>query len=434
MAIATLVCVSLSLGWSLAGPVSYKAEGRVIISTSGSLSTGTDAFHGEQVSVERAPTYAQLLKGPEVAARASKRLHGDISAATIQDSVDARISSRLPMVIVSAQSPNANDAVQMVFAAEQGLQEYVTEIERRGRDGSLSSITLSGDPPTVARVGNPALNATLAALLGLVLGTMLAVYRDRTDPVVKSANQIGRLGLRYCGSITATENASALDDAFRRLAVGCVVSNQLDTKRVLVVGVDRGFETCFIARGLAGGLAACGRRTTLVNAITGNRRETGFGLSDVLNGSRTWTECIHRTGTDHLLEMGVGTESTSLDALLIDSRNENGRVPRGDRDEHLVIGGPSIAHSSTAVALTAIADSALIVVTEGESLVSDVLEAKLILEAMDTPIIGMVYVIGAPLHDRDDSNVLAEVVHGASGPHTTSNSSHPRPVSPSDAS
>jgi capsular polysaccharide biosynthesis protein len=74
--VVTLICVCLSLAWSLAKPASYRAQGRVIISTSRSLGTATDAFSGEQVSVERAPTYAQFLRGPEVATRAAQKLHG----------------------------------------------------------------------------------------------------------------------------------------------------------------------------------------------------------------------------------------------------------------------------------------------------------------------------------------------------------------------
>jgi len=87
--IVTLLCVSLALAWSLARPVTYKAQGRVTIATSGSLGTAGDAYSGEQVAIQRAPTYAELLKGPEVAARASQKLHGEISAQSIQDSLDA---------------------------------------------------------------------------------------------------------------------------------------------------------------------------------------------------------------------------------------------------------------------------------------------------------------------------------------------------------
>ena len=359
--------------------------------------------------MERAPTYAELLKGPEIAARASENLHGSIPAQTIQDSIDARISSRLPMIIVTAQSPRANDAVQIVIAAEQALQQYISQISRPGRDGSLAGITLSGDSPTVARVDNPVRNAVLAGLLGLVLGTMLAVYRDRTDPFVKSAGQIRCNDLAYRGTIVAADSSVMLGEAFRRLAVGCVVASKPHIGRVLVVGVDPDCDTAFIAHGLADGLVACGRKVTLLDAVTKNPLDGRVGLSDFVDGSRSWTECASQTGTDPLWQMGIGTNGGSLDALLIDSKDQKSRMPISDSDEHIVIAGPSIAHSSIAVALTAIADCALIVVTQGKSLVSDVFEAKMTLDAMGTPVIGMVLVIGAPVQEGDESGALAEV-------------------------
>ena len=92
--VVTLICVCLSLAWSLGGPVSYRAQGRVMISTSGSLGTASDALNGEQVSVDRAPTYAQLLRGPEVAARASQKLQGLILGT--DDSELDRCAHQLP--------------------------------------------------------------------------------------------------------------------------------------------------------------------------------------------------------------------------------------------------------------------------------------------------------------------------------------------------
>jgi capsular polysaccharide biosynthesis protein len=409
VAIVTLVCTSLALGWSLVGPVAYEAQSNVIISTSGSLSTASEAQSGLQVSVERAPTYAQLLRGPEVAARASGKLQGEIPAQTIQDSINARISSRLPMVIVTAKSPHANDAVQIVSAAAQGLQQYVNEIERPGRDGSLTAVYLSADPPTVARVGNPVRNAVLAGLLGLVLGMMLAVYRDRTDPMVKTAGQIARIGLAYRGTIVAADNPARLREAFRRLAVGCVAASEVDTGRELVVGVDPDCDTPFIAQGLAHGLVACGRKVTLVDAVAKKPLDGSLGLSDVANGSRSWAECAIETGTDHLWKMGIGTKGDSLDALLINGKDLKRRTTISDPDRNIVIAGPSIAHSSTAVALTAIADCALIVVRPGRSLVSDVVEAKMTLDSMGTPAIGMVFILGAPSHEGDESGASAEI-------------------------
>jgi capsular polysaccharide biosynthesis protein len=391
--VVTLICVCLSLAWSLAGPVSYRAQGRIMVSTSGSLGTADDAYHGEQVSVDRAPTYAQLLRGPEVAARASQKLQGGISAQTIQSSIDARINSRQPMVVVSATSPRANDAVQIVSAAELGLQQYVLEIERPGRDGSLTGVVLSGDIPTVARVGNPVRDAVLAALVGIVLGLLLAVYRDRTDPIVKSAGQLAGTGLTYRGTIVADDELASLREGFRRLAVGCAVTAEHDTGRVLVVGVDPDCDALFIAQGLATGLVACGREVTLIDAVSRHRLSGTGGLSDVVDGSRAWAKCRTRTGLDQLWHMGIGTKGDSLPALLIDSKDTKRRLA-SYVEEHVIIAAPSIVHSALSVALTSVAQASIVVVRQGKSQISDVVEAKMTLEAMGVPAIGVVLVTG----------------------------------------
>ena len=402
-----LICVALSLAWSWAGPVKYRAQGRIVISTSGSLGTANDAYSGEQVAVERAPTYAQLLRGPEVAARASKKLQGAISPETIQRSVDAKIHSRMPMLDITATAPSARDAILMVAAEELGLQQYVSEIERPGRDGSLTGVALTGDIPTITRLGSPVRNAVLAGLLGVVLGTLLAVYRDRTDPIVRGAGQLAGCGLRYRGTIAADDDPPAVTDAFRRLAVGCMVTEERHVGRILVAGVDEGgCDGLYIAAGLARGLAACGRRVTLVDAVSGESLRQRGGFSDVVDGSCGWSECRVRNGSDHLWQMDIGTNGESLDALLINGTNAKRRLPISGAQEHIIIAAPSITHTALAVALTAVADAALVVVKERASHVSDVFEAKRTLDAMGIAVMGMVLVSGTA--GREQINQLRD--------------------------
>lgn len=391
--IVTLVSVCLSLAWSLGGPVSYRALGRVMISTSGSLGTASDALDGEQVSVDRAPTYAQLLRGPEVAARASQKLHGLISAEKIENSIDARINSRQPMITVTVTSPSANDALQMVSAAELALQQYVLEIERPGRDGSMTGVVLSGDVPTVTRAGSPTTDAVLAALVGMVLGSLLSVYRDRTDPIVKSVGQLGGAGLTYRGTIKADDEPSALREGFRRLAVACAITGEHNTARILVVGVDPDCESLFIAEGFATGLVACGREVTVVDAISKRPSRGPGGLSDVVDGSRDWAACRTPTELDRLWEMNIGTRGDLLTALLIDSKDTKRRLA-SYVEEHVVVAAPSIVDSALAVALTSVAHASLVVVRQGKSRTVDVIEAKMTLEAMGVPAIGMVVLTG----------------------------------------
>ena len=87
-----------------------------------------------------------------------------------------------------------------------------------------------------------------------------------------------------------------------------------------------------------------------------------------------------------------------------------------DAQEHAVIAAPSIVHSAVAVALTSVADASLVVVRQGKSQISDVVEAKMTLEAMGVPAIGMVLLTGEVpdepaehlLDDRADAVTLPE--------------------------
>jgi non-specific protein-tyrosine kinase len=396
--ITALLCVSVALGWSLAGPVSYQAQGKIVISTYGSLGTANDAYAGEQVSEQRAPTYAQLLRSPEVSVRAAKKLGNRITAEAIENSIDARIVARLPLVIVTATMPTANDAVQVVAAVEQAFQEYVTGIERPGRDGSLTAVRLSGDAPSVSRQGDPLRYAAIGLVIGLVVGTVIAVYRDRTDPVTRSPGQISTVGCRHLGTIEFPSSGMASAEPFRRLAVECAGPTQdFKTARVLVVGVDSDDDiTTAVAHGLAMGFVALGRDATFVSALPDEwsskaEHRSRPGLSDVLDGSRPWDECVFSDAAGHP-RMGPGTAAEALDAILLDETNCRRFLRPSTSQEHIVIAGPSIVQSAAAVSLTAVADSAVIVASLGKTHVADIVDAKLTLAAMNCPNIGLVLV------------------------------------------
>jgi Mrp family chromosome partitioning ATPase len=168
-----------------------------------------------------------------------------------------------------------------------------------------------------------------------------------------------------------------------------------------VVGVDPDSEALFIAQGMAAGLVACGGEVTLIDAVSRQRGGTN-GLSDVVDGSCAWAECRARTGLDRLWQMGIGSKGDSLPALLIDGEDTKRRLVLSDAQERAVIAAPSIVHSHIAVALTSVADASLVVVRQGKSQICDVIEAKMTLEAMRIPAIGMVLLTGEVPNERTE--------------------------------
>lgn len=383
--ILTLLAVSIALAWSLAGPVSYQASGRVIISTYGSLGTANDAYGGERVSQARVPAYAQLLRGPEVAKRASDKLAGQVTPQEVEDSVDTQISAGIPMITVRASSGNANDALRTVVAVEQAFQEYIAEVERPGRDGSLTAVRLSSDVPTVRRVGNPLRDAVLAALVGALIGLVVAVYRDRSDPVVRDAGQLAGAGLAYRGTLTAT------DESFRRLAAQCLTPpDGIGSGVLLVTGVDAHCDPVAVGRGLAGGLRAYGKAVTVVEAVPGPPdAEQPAGLTDLLEGTTQWDVVAGAAS-----EIGVGTKGDSLDAVVIAATDGSapGLPALAPAGEYVVLAGPSVVDTAAGMALSTLADRALVVVTVGVSRVADVVEARRSLESTGLRAVGLILV------------------------------------------
>jgi capsular polysaccharide biosynthesis protein len=398
LVICTLLCVSTALAWFVAGPVEYTAQGRVLIATYGSLGTAVDAYSGERVAQLRAPTYAQLIQGPEVSTRAAEVLGDRFTPERIQAAVDARISAAMPMLVVTAKASTADDAVRILATVEQVFQQYVAQLEQPGRDGSLTGVTLTNDPPSVMRVGDPLTTAVMAGLCGLVAGTLLALYRDRTDQVIRNAGQIARAGLPYRGFISSPDGLlQARDDSFRRIAVQCASDSRRGvSENVLVVGIDdvSDVHSSRIAGGLAAGFAAYGRSVTLVLAHGDDRRQPENaeepGLSNIIAGEFGWAECAQETEVKNLREVGRGSRHECIDALIMRRSLAGEAKIFQTGSDHTVVSGPSLVSSPDAIALAANVDSCLLIVTFRQSKLSELVEATHIVQALGVAVLGVV--------------------------------------------
>lgn len=391
---AVLLAVSLALAWTLAGPVQYRAQARIMISTFGSLGTAMDAYNGERIAQLRAPTYAQLLRGPEIAARAATALGPRFTPELIETSLDARISAAVPMVVLTAKAKTPDDAARIVTMVAQVFADYVKEIEQPGRDGSLTAVRLTSDPPEVSRANNPITAAALAALAGLAVGIVIALYRDRMDQVLRNPGQLARVGMRYRG-VVAFNGADGRDaqESFRKLAVECITNEDLGGARLMVSGVDASAPTLAVVRGLAGGFASYGRATVLVNAMhSEGQDDQGSGLSDFLAGTSSWQACLHSTEVRNAESVSVGSDGARLDELLIRASHSGLELPIGGDDGQLVVAAPPILTSPVSAALSGFVDACLLVVTLRSTLLSDLVEASMTLDALECRLAGVVVV------------------------------------------
>lgn len=392
VAIATLVFVVGSLVWYFARPLEYEAKSRVVVSTSGGTGTAVDAYAGERVAQLRTPSYSELLKGPEVASRASAKLNGNITASDIQGAISTRITPDQPLINVTAEAPDPGTALRIVEAVQESFREYAAEIERPGETGALTSVEITTDAPTVRPAGHWIRDTLLAGLIGLVVGTLLAVIRDRTDPVMRKAGQLSSTGLPYLGTVKVpADSSSGSLESFRRIALECLINSEAPSAtRLLVVGVDEESKSSEVARGMAAALASYGKTMTLVDVEANANDPTGKpGWSDYLAGIVEWSQCATPSDIPAVSEVGAGTNGENLDAYFLAGQLPQAPLPLR-RGEYAVIAGPSIVHTPLAVALTSVADVGLLVATTKSTRRADIDEAKYTLEAMKLPALGVV--------------------------------------------
>jgi capsular polysaccharide biosynthesis protein len=392
VAIVTLVFVIGSLVWYFVRPLDYKAQTRVVVSTSGGTGTAVDAYAGERVAQLRTPSYAELIRGPEVALRASRKLNGEISPGAIQGALSTRIAPDQPLITLSALDSNPGTALKIVEAVQKSFQEYVAEIERPGATGALTSVEITTDQPTVAPDGHWKRDTVLAGVIGLLVGTLLAVIRDRTDPVMRKPGQLSSTGLPYLGTVKdqGQSSSDSLED-FRRIALESLINAEAQTAtRLLVVGVDAESNSWTVARGMADALASYGKKVTLVDVVGNSGVPSGKpGLSDYLAGIAEWSECATPT-LPNISEVGAGSDGENLDAYFLAGRLPQTPLPLR-RGEYAVIAGPSIVHTPVAVALTSIADVGLLVATTKSSRLADIDEARYTLQAMNLTALGVIF-------------------------------------------
>ncbi|MEO3761530.1 Wzz/FepE/Etk N-terminal domain-containing protein [Mycobacterium sp. B14F4] len=399
--IVTLLCVIGSLAWYFLRPLEYRAQTRVVVSTSGGTGTAVDAYAGERVAQLRAPSYAELLRGPEVALRASRKLDGQISPSDIQGAIGTRTAPDQPLITVTAEASDPGTAIRIVEAVQNAFREYVAEIERPGATGALTSVQITTDEPTVRPEGHWKRDTVIAGLIGFVVGTLIAVVRDRTDPVMRKSGQLSSIELPYLGTVGSSTGSL---DEFRRIALECLINAEPHLgSRLLVVSVDAESPSSTIARGMAEALGSYGKKVMLVDVADSTDASAGPGWSDYLAGIVEWGQAGTPSGMPNVTEVRAGSDGQHLDAYFLAGRLPQTPLPLR-RGEYAVLAGPSIVHTPLAVALTSVADAALLVATTKSTRLADIEEAKYTLEAMKLPALGVVFL--RPDKKKTDETVV----------------------------
>jgi Mrp family chromosome partitioning ATPase/capsular polysaccharide biosynthesis protein len=249
-----LVCgafVAGALVYSLTRETVYEAEAQVsfrdVLADLGLI--GVDAGVPEIPTPQRAARNADLITRPEVNRIVAERLGDQIAGRTF--SVNARVAVQTSLVIIETEAPDANlaaalangyaraakrvetrEQLRRLEQARRAITDEIAEVESEGDDPArrvTASIRLSvleqllsrvetleqisepveivrdAVPPASRASPNPARDAVLGAVVGLVLGILAAFVRDSLDRRLHTAREVhDELGVPVLSRVSET--------------------------------------------------------------------------------------------------------------------------------------------------------------------------------------------------------------------------------------
>ncbi|MFC9786504.1 Wzz/FepE/Etk N-terminal domain-containing protein [Rhodococcus sp. NPDC127528] len=393
-----VACVVVGVGAALFAPGKYVSTTQLLVSIQGSA-TAT-AYENDQVVWGRVNSYVDLLTSEAVNQRVVDKLGLPQSARELADNVSATIVPPKTTVIDLAVADTSPDQARLLADTLAGeFIAYTNALETpTGVDGQKvhTTVVTSANTPH-RRLPGPLTFGALGALVGLVLGAVAVWIRDRSDPIIRSADRAAAVsGTPVLGAVgSARETDGSGLDEYRHLRM------RLRSRAPRSEGVEEAAQvwvvTCpagetdaaAFSTNLGRALAAGGDRVIVVEA---NPATTGTvdgpGLFDVLAGSVSADQAI-RCGLDgpDVMPAGVGD---SVDDLLAATAMGKLVTRLGAAYVHVVIDAAPVLSTAAAAVLGTHADGVLLVVVPGATLRRDLTRAVENLRTTGAPLVGVV--------------------------------------------
>lgn len=366
----------------------YESTARLFVATE--QESSAEAFAGGAFAVQRVLSYATLVDGEELAIRVVDKLGLEESPSDLSQDLTATVVPQTVILELSAKADDPAEAQRIADSAATELVAWVRELE--ATDGQSPAIKLSVSDravrPDAPITPVPLRDLGLAALVGLLLGLLLAVLRELLDKSVKTSEEASRLGdtpvlaaIAQDRKAVRTPLVSDLSpgapraEAFRILRTNLQFVDVDKDLRVLVVSSPMpGEGKTSTAANLALTLHAAGGRVLLVDADL--RRpglaslfalEGSVGLTSVLLGRIGLTEATQRHSSTGLAVLTSGAVPPNP-AELLQSRAMRQLLDQARRDHDVVIiDAPPLLPVADAALVAAQADGAVLVVRHGKT-------------------------------------------------------------------
>lgn len=398
--------------------------------TAGASDNTSDATLADQLAKAKVTSYVAVATSTKVANRVIKALDlntspgaliGSISVSQPTDTVLLNISARASDPIQAQQLANAwvSALATEIKTLDTGPSSSTTSSSPGGTDPALRIEVLSQAQPGGLVLPRTKVNLVVGLLLGCLLGFAYALVRHQFDRRLRSSEEVERrFGIPVIGliprssqvsgdngilTLTVTSPAGANNastaEGFRKLRTNLAYMDVDHPPRVIVVTSPKQSDgKSTVAANLAAAIAIGGQPVTLIDGDL--RRPTvaaslgmvdGAGLTDVLVGRVKASEVIQ----DHPDVPGLRVLASGAippnPSELLGSNAMRSLVQELAAEAMVIIDAPPLLPVTDAAVLTRSADGALVVISHGGTLDSELAASLTHISAVHGRTLGLVF-------------------------------------------
>ncbi|MEI2777028.1 MAG: polysaccharide biosynthesis tyrosine autokinase [Tetrasphaera sp.] len=387
--ILTAVVIALAIAAALTALSKrvYESKLQFFVSTSGADDSG-QLLQGSTFTQQRVKSYSQLIEAPKVLGPVVDKLGLDTSPEALAGRVSASVPTDTVLIDVRVTGASPDSATDVAAAVGEQFPKTVAELESVS-DSKRSPVKVTVVQPATSSATpvspRPARNGALALVLGLLVGSALAVARDVLDTSIKSEEDVKRVAdTTILGGIpfdpTATKsplvvraNAKSIRaEAFRVLRTNLRFVDATDHPRSLVVTSSvPGEGKTTSAANLALTLADAGSTVCIIEGDLRRPRLLEYfgmvgsvGLTDVLI-SRTKLDDVLQPFRDGLFLLGAGATPPNPSELLGSDAMRSLVAELEQRFDYVIIDSPPLLPVTDGAVLATIVDGVILVVGAG---------------------------------------------------------------------
>ncbi|WP_396925495.1 polysaccharide biosynthesis tyrosine autokinase [Mycolicibacterium sp.] len=411
--IATIVIAVLcAIAYALLATPQYEAKTRLFVSTTAD-GNATQTNDGGLFAQRRVLSYTQLLTGGILAQRTIDKLNLDMTANELIKEITAEAPTDTVLIDVTVTDPSPTRARDIANTLSDEFVAMAAALETPAGGLRPNALVVVQDRAAVpdGPVSPKKKQAlTIAVALGVLLGIVIAIARDRLDrrlrtpEAVEKATGVGVLAeiplqaqRRNQPLISFDSDHSPLAEAFRELRVNLRFLEVADGPRVIVVASSMpGEGRTTTAINLALALAETGCEVVVVDGDLRRPRVASYlgidgqvGLSTVLSGGAALNDALRETSFPRVTVLPSGAVPTNPTELLESQAAKDVLDELGRNFDHVIVDSPSTLVNDAAI-LAANSQGVLVLAQYAQAKRARLAQAANILRRSGAPLLGAV--------------------------------------------